>query len=1684
MKFIRLALFVLSMFSFLSGLGAEPAKPDFAFPKTVSKNAEADLKEALKQKQGPEILSALIRYSLAQTAIDPEKTEAVGKYLIEVEQKVSEPVTKAMIQILRGKVLSEDSLAFMAWKNYAAELRQAPVTDWKTVVDVQPQFFPTLYDFAATQADFHAVGDDMAEYYKDQPLPRLYWLLSGYRDYDELIKGYDSIKEFPESVYLIGALNQRAQSIEYRQQVYAIVQEWKSRFPSSPYRPDIEQIEQQLCIPSMSIRAENVVGLGRTLKLHVNVFCLNAASVNIQQIKGLGALSTQRRMKFQGSGVFVADTTLELSFDNYGVYRISPVFTGEANRRNRDFIDVTVTDLLLWRENYGKEGKTYALDVINGAPQNDVKFSEVRNMISATRGNDRFTPEIYKGYDDSPDTRVRYSANILTDRGIYHPGETARFAAVVMAVSPSGTAPSAGKAVTAYLRNANYERIDTLKLVTDDFGRVQSEFQLPSEGLTGYFRIELEDLGATGLTVTDYKAPTFEVKAESERLSEGSARVSGSAIGYNGFPIADAEVKVFIETVPRWVWWRDFRNVGGSRVAEISVKTDAEGKFEAILDFEPTEDNLIAKVEVASPTGETHDDSAFLPARPYFISAEVPRYLLAGNAPEIKVLNSKGNPENIPLMIELVSAKDSIIVTPDANWTNVPSGEYSLKIRTEDPAFAFPVELEQFFVYRLADKMPPTEMSLFVPLTTCKPDDEILVGTSYSDSNILMTIWDGDNIFSQKWLTPAEGNFRVKAEIPDSVNNATVSLVTLRNYHTERKDIRVIRPDVPRNLNLKFASFRDRMVPGEKERWTISVTDNLGNPAEAALMLDVYSKALDAIQPFNWSFNVPRFHGKFWNLNSSRCYSPTAYASSNIRRHGRELTISAPSFNLYGRSFPALYEEIYYRTSNRMVMKMADVEYASADMVEDCAMVYDVCESAPAMAAGATSANFDGGMESVEEEAEEENGAPASAVEEYRLPEVAVALWAPVLTSAPDGSLQVEFEAPNANTTWRLICQAYDLKMLTGSHEAEIIAAKPVMVQPHVPRFLRVGDRTELRSLVMNASDSVATVESFIEIFDPVTEEVIARQDFNSEIAAGASEPVSMPLTAPDRSMLGIRVKASTGNFSDGEQSIIAILPAVITARSAKPLFFGADSTDVRIDAPKGSVVTLTTNAAWECVTALPGLAASESKSAFAATSALFSAAVGRGLVRTYPQIAAALNRWSAEDSVLISKLSKNEDLKIALLSETPWPAAAQTDTERMARLLLLLDKSEADRVINQSVEALAKLVRKGGLAWTPDSDEPSMWVTEEFLSVVAQLRRLGYQPSSSKLNRIISEAVRYLDGEVTRDYAKYKGEYPDYAELRPYFSEIPQSAPAKRAEQATVKHLVSHWRDLGFTGQAQAALVLQSSGYQSTARTIIESLRQYEAWRQTGLNAELLDAFAAVEPRCAEVDEIRQFFIERKQAMEWGSELPTSHLIASILSCGTNWLIPADNEMTLTVNGVETKPEGVESVMGAFRLNLPEGAVVELRKGQFPAWGGVFTALTDTVSEIPAVESEKLKVTRRIEGDLSVGSRIKIILEIEAAQPLDYVVVKSPRSASLSLIDQLPGGYWLPGSYAYREPLATETDWFFSRLGRGKTVITEEFFVTSEGTFLFAPAEAQSQYAPEFHSHSAGSKETVVQTK
>ena len=110
------------------------------------------------------------------------------------------------------------------------------------------------------------------------------------------------------------------------------------------------------------------------------------------------------------------------------------------------------------------------------------------------------------------------------------------------------------------------------------------------------------------------------------------------------------------------------------------------------------------------------------------------------------------------------------------------------------------------------------------------------------------------------------------------------------------------------------------------------------------------------------------------------------------------------------------------------------------------------------------------------------------------------------------------------------------------------------MVQPNLPRFLRTGDEASISSTVMNNTDVQQDVKVIAELFDPLTNKVFSTLlDSALILSANENKTVQVALTAPKNSpFIGIRVKATNGNFSDGEQALIPILPASSDRKSTR----------------------------------------------------------------------------------------------------------------------------------------------------------------------------------------------------------------------------------------------------------------------------------------------------------------------------------------------------------------------------------------------------------------------------------------------------------------------------------------------------------------------------------------------------
>ena len=91
-----------------------------------------------------------------------------------------------------------------------------------------------------------------------------------------------------------------------------------------------------------------------------------------------------------------------------------------------------------------------------------------------------------------------------------------------------------------------------------------------------------------------------------------------------------------------------------------------------------------------------------------------------------------------------------------------------------------------------------------------------------------------DSILSRRWLTLDGGIHTLPTDIPKSIERATISLMSTRNYRSTVKDITVTNPAAPKGLRIVLDTFRDRVTPGSEEKWTIRVVLSRHRPIAGA----------------------------------------------------------------------------------------------------------------------------------------------------------------------------------------------------------------------------------------------------------------------------------------------------------------------------------------------------------------------------------------------------------------------------------------------------------------------------------------------------------------------------------------------------------------------------------------------------------------------------------------------------------------------------------------------------------------------------------------------------------------------------------------------------------------------------------------------------------------------------------
>ena len=91
------------------------------------------------------------------------------------------------------------------------------------------------------------------------------------------------------------------------------------------------------------------------------------------------------------------------------------------------------------------------------------------------------------------------------------------------------------------------------------------------------------------------------------------------------------------------------------------------------------------------------------------------------------------------------------------------------------------------------------------------------------------------------------------------------------------------------------------------------------------------------------------------------------------------------------------------------------------------------------------------------------------------------AFWAAALTTAADGTAEVEFPLPESLTTWKVKTWTMGLGTKVGQGESEIITTKDLLVRLQAPRFFVEKDEVVLSANVHNKLKTKKAVQVVLE---------------------------------------------------------------------------------------------------------------------------------------------------------------------------------------------------------------------------------------------------------------------------------------------------------------------------------------------------------------------------------------------------------------------------------------------------------------------------------------------------------------------------------------------------------------------------------------------------------------------------
>ena len=1353
-------------------------------------------------------------------------------------------------------------------------------------------------------------------------------------------------------------------------------------------------------------------------------------------------------------------------------------------------------------------------------------FKNVDGEVLISTSADKYAPAKYiylsrDRYFEQKDDKTAYQ--LFTDRSIYRPGQKVHATAISYIVKKGLDASVPGKSMELkfILRDANWKQVAEQKATTDEYGTASVDFELPKEGQTGMFSISVNGQASEYIRVEEYKRPTFEITFPkvNERYTWGdTVVVKATAKTYAGVPVQGAKVEYQV-TRRNQMWWR------GASSSDKLVKTDStvtreDGTFEVEIPLEVAESekddfmriarffNFDVSAVVTDISGESHEGEMSLPlgTKSTAFSADMPKRIEVDSLKTVTFAyrNASGMPISSMLKYRIdegewkvAEANAPIAIKEYAASTFVwKSGVHQLE------AICGTDTLQQkFTLFSMKDTHPmePTTEWYYQTSKTFPRDGKpvyVQVGSSENGAHIVYSIIAGNKLLEKGAWELGDSivtlPFTYREEYASGV---VINYCFVKNGECYARKISIARPMPEKKLNIAWKTFRDRLTPGQKEKWTLQITTPDGKPAKAQLMSVLYDKSLDQLADHTWKMS----------LGFSQ-WLPSCYWRSNLKYYTMDLLGIYPTKyydekQLDVDKFDGKFFSYY---AYMQAVELSKLERSSGGTVESVRVQKDelVREEAKVIrirgskmtrvGAAAPSANkvFD-----VVEEMPQFVGGSGSDVGQY-LDNVQVrenlnetAFFYPALESDNNGNVAIRFTLPESVTTWKFMGLAHDKEMRNGLLVDEAVAQKTVMVQPNMPRFLREGDKSSIVVKLFNTSDKKVSGNARMQILDPETNKVVWQKTQNYSIDAEGSATISFDVQGLKEGVYINKVVAAGNGYSDGEQHYLPVLsnrelvvntlPITLHQKGEQnfdlsKLFLNKEGKQAKGAEEAKVTIEYTNNPSWLMVKALPAISNPDEEDAISLMSAIYA-----NTITTHIQKHLSLEKQPEQNLSQENHSQKN-------LSQ------------------------ESIRLQNQ-VEKLKKLQNAdGSFSWWKGM-KGSRYMTTSVAEMMVRLNAVaGVQKSTAKM---LTSAIDYLSWQTAQEVREMKKQEEKKQKVSPseqalhYLYILSMDGRKMKqnleADKAYLLEKMSKMTgDFSIYGKARAAVVLarnsqQNAAYREKAGEYLQSVNEYAVYREEmgryydtrkalyswrnykiPTQVSVIEAMQMLKPNDKQtIEELQRWLLMSKRTQVWDTPVNTVDAVYAFMKGNeSNWSRKAENAV-LKLDGKLLPMPQDSTTLGYVKTERPgKASVLSInKKSDYTSWGAVYAEFKQPISEIGSMESG-IKIRRVIvpaesegkgKAQAKVGEKVKVTLIITADRDYDFVQITDKRAACLEPVNQLSGYQWGMGCYV--SPGDNTTNFYFDRLPKGKHIVEMEYYVDRKGDYQSGSCTAKCTYSPEF---------------